>query len=330
MTFRISWFKYCVLLLLAVVSGCAELTKLPVEGLQTAYIPIEQKKSEDRLYAPVFLTYNYNDGSNRIGTPSAKYDKSGDEEIFVDSEKPSIYFMKKDFQTAKGKYTNYIYRIHFPGIPYSLIPFHLTAGKNVGLMIFVTVNSEGKPVLVCTAHTCGCYKSFTPTNYLPEDSLPDGYKNKPVKVYGERLPPFLDLSDTKNPAFIFHLRPGVHRVSNIEVIDKNNMLPGKSLRLIDMSHSDMDDLEKIPINGKHTSFYHQSGILKGHVKGSVKPFELMFLSLISLDLFVGADKAYTAPEVYDNPFYTSLKIWNRNRSNMWNFPGFLEFWGWRL
>jgi hypothetical protein len=31
-----------------------------------------------------------------------------------------------------------------------------------------------------------------------------------------------------------------------------------------------------------------------------------------------------------NPFYTSLKPWNRKASDMWNFTEFLEFWGWRL
>ena len=31
-----------------------------------------------------------------------------------------------------------------------------------------------------------------------------------------------------------------------------------------------------------------------------------------------------------NHLYTSLKPWNRNESDMWNFARFLEFWGWRL
>ncbi len=29
-------------------------------------------------------------------------------------------------------------------------------------------------------------------------------------------------------------------------------------------------------------------------------------------------------------FYTSLKFWNREESDMWPFAEFLEFWGWRL
>jgi hypothetical protein len=62
----------------------------------------------------------------------------------------------------------------------------------------------------------------------------------------------------------------------------------------------------------------------------VKLWESLFLSLISMDMFVGADKVYADPRETGNPFYTSLKFWNRNSSDMWNFPGFLQFWGWRL
>jgi hypothetical protein len=79
-----------------------------------------------------------------------------------------------------------------------------------------------------------------------------------------------------------------------------------------------------------TSFYHQKGPLKGHVKGSVKFLESIFLSLPSLDFFVGTDKVYGNRQETGNPFYTSLKPWNRNASDMGNFARFLEFWGWRL
>ena len=92
----------------------------------------------------------------------------------------------------------------------------------------------------------------------------------------------------------------------------------------------MEDLDAISIDGKTTSFYYKEGVLKGHVKGSIKYWESIFMSLFSLDLFVGMDKAYSDTELTGNPFYTSLKPWNRNSSNMWDFAGFLEFWGWRL
>ena len=92
----------------------------------------------------------------------------------------------------------------------------------------------------------------------------------------------------------------------------------------------MGHLEKLSTNSGNTSFYHSDGVLKGHVKGSVKPLETLFMSLISLDFFVGTDKIYADAAETGNPFYTSLKPWRRNDSDMWNFATFLNYWGWRL
>jgi hypothetical protein len=92
----------------------------------------------------------------------------------------------------------------------------------------------------------------------------------------------------------------------------------------------MNALTQLPSNSGTTSFFHDDGVLKGHVKGSVKPLETLFMSLISLDLFVGTDKVYSDPEISGNRFYTSLKPWRREDSDMWDFARFLEYWGWRL
>lgn len=92
----------------------------------------------------------------------------------------------------------------------------------------------------------------------------------------------------------------------------------------------MDALKKIKINGKVTSFYYEDGPYKGYVKEAFKAWETIFMGLISLDPLVGTDKAYEDSQVTGNRFYTSLKPWNRDDSDMWHFQRFLEFWGWRL
>lgn len=92
----------------------------------------------------------------------------------------------------------------------------------------------------------------------------------------------------------------------------------------------MDQLNHLPVNDGTASFYHSEGILKGHVKGSVKPLETLFLSLVSLDMLVGTDKVYGDADETGNQFYTSLKPWRRKDSDMWDFAGFLWYWGWRL
>jgi hypothetical protein len=237
--------------------------------------------------------------------------------------------MKRRFRTEKATYTNLIYRVHFPKVPYSLIPFNLTAGKNVGLMVVVTFNTDNLPVLITTVHTCGCYKAIVPTQYLPDDALPENWTGKQLYVYGEKLPALLQYHAVSTPQLMVHVRPGVHRVMNLEVRD-TQVLSADRYRVVPMKTVPMEQLAALPANNGTTSFYHTGGILKGHVKGSVKPLETLFMSLISLDLFVGTDKAYADAAETGNPFYTSLKPWRRDDSDMWNFSNFLSYWGWRL
>jgi len=323
-------FTCWVLTVILTFCGCAYHKKITPVEVSDVYTVQGNSGSPATRFAPMFLVYDYQNDCNRIGQPSAKYEDNGSEHIFVDIEKPVFYYMERQFKTDKGLYTNYIYRVHFPQVPFSLFPFYLTSGNNVGLMIIVTVDSENRPALITSVHTCGCYLAIVPTSHLPCDSLPENWKEGPKKVYGEILPGKLDYTQKQNPKVLVYLRPDVHRVMNLEIIEDPVLDNGNGFKITDAPLVPMVDLETIPINGKTTSFYHNKGLMKGHVRGSVKYWESIFMSLVSLDLFVGTDKAYADTEVTDNPFYTSLKPWNRDSSNIWNFARFLEFWGWKL
>jgi hypothetical protein len=168
-----------------------------------------------------------------------------------------------------------------------------------------------------------------PTAYLSKDAFPKDWKAEPLDIYGEHLPPILNFKDIPKPRILVYLRPGVHRVMNLEVRDAQDLTADR-FRIIPMKVEAMERLERLPVDGGTTSFYHDAGVLRGHVKGSVKPWETLFMSLISLDLFVGTDKAYADTARTGNPFYTSLKPWRREDSNMWDFARFLQYWGWRL
>ncbi len=185
-------------------------------------------------------------------------------------------------------------------------------------------------MLFTTVHACGCYLAIIPTTYLSDNSFPINWKEEPIKVYGEKLPWRLEYTDQDKPKILVHLRPGVHRVMNLEIIEEHDVKNRRDFQKIISPLAQMNELETIPIDGKTTSFYYKKGLLKGHVKGSIKLWESIFLSPISLDLFVGADKVYGDTKVTKNSFYTSLKPWNKNSSDMWNFTRFLKFWGWRL
>ncbi len=316
---------WCLFIVSLVFCGCAGHETITIK--ETGNVYIVQTITDDSVtqFSPVFLAYDYQEDHNKIGQAAVSNGEGECEYIYVNTKAPTIYYEIREFTTDKSIYTNYVYRIHFPEIPFSLIPFNLTAGKNVGLIVVVTVDKSSHPVLVTTAHTCGCYASIVPTSYLPLDALPEDWEEEPLKVYGERLPFQLKYDGKQNPRILVHLRPGVHRGMNLEVIEGKTLRRNGGVGKIAAQLLPMESLEKISNNGQATSFYYKEGWMKGHVKGSIKYWESTLMSLISLDLFVGMDKSYGDTEVTGNPFYTSLKPWNRNASDMWNFAGFLEF-----
>ena len=326
--FRLSLIVACSALM--VLTACAHHKKIPSDTTHAIYSISSDDNSPLHRYAPLFLAYDYQSEYNRIGRPSAEYDDQGKEHVFVDSRHPVVYYLTRNFSTTKDHYTNLIYRIHFPKVPFSLIPFNLTAGNNIGLIVVITIDSTQQPVLVTTVHTCGCYLSIVPTSFLPRDALPLKWTGKSLKVYGEKLPGKLDYSILNHSKLLIRLRPEVHRVMDLEIIGKQELKALQNTTVVNMLLEPAEKLEKIPLNNGTTSFYHQKGLLKGHVKGSVKPWESILLSLASLDFFIGTDKVYGDREETGNPFYTSIKPWNRKASDMWNFPEFLTFWGWRL
>jgi hypothetical protein len=319
---------------LAALGGCAHHWPLPEEDRLALYTPraSEALDPELRRHAPLFVAHGSAKPHNRIGTPAARYDDYGREKIYIDPDKPTIYTQMRQFSTENGTYTNLIYRIHFAAIPFNLLPFNLTAGRNVGLMVVVTLDAAGHPLLYTSVHTCGCYKAFTPTSHLPEKQYPQEWPHGMVKVYGEKLPARLDLSGMAAPRLMVFLRPDVHRIMDLRIVEGTFGITdtGSGYDPLAAALVPVAALEKIHLNGRTTSFYHQDGALKGHVKGSVKFWETLLMSWASLDLFVGTDKAYADPAETDNPFYTSLKPWNRDKSNMWHFGEFLAFWGWGL
>ncbi len=315
--------------------GCAHHFPIARDSHQVLYLA-ESSDAESpsadiiKKHAPVFRVFDYQDRFNRIGRPTAEKNRSGSVIIGIDTDRPTYFVENRTFTTDKDTYTNLIYRIQFPSVPYSLVPFNLTAGQNPGLMVVITLNRQNEPLLVTTVHTCGCYKAFTATTALPENAWPQKYRDskEKISVYGEKLPVSVDYRSKINPRLLLDLRPEVHRVMDLEIIDAAALKDIRSSNFVlKVSIKPSEYLTRLPINGETTSFYHASGWKKDHVKGAVKPFETLFMSWLSLDFLIGTDKVYGS---VDNPFYTSIKPWNRLRSDTNDFPRFLKFWGWGL
>jgi hypothetical protein len=277
-------------------------------------------------YAPVFVIENDKNEYNLIGTPVAEING----EIYVDPDKATVYAEVRQFKTLKGVYTNLIYRIHFEKIPGGFIPFYLGKGKNTGLIVIITLNSQNEPILYTSVHTCGCYLAFVPTSYMSADSFPDGWKNGRQSVYSENLPGILEYKDSSpdRPKTMILLRDGTHRVKDMWLselcsLEKYNNIMAKIQPLV--------SLEKLPLkNSETTSFYETSGSRRDYVKGSFKIRERFLMSWWALDWRVGEDKKF-GKDVNDGIlFYTSLKPWDRKKSDMRNFAEFLKYWKWKL
>lgn len=280
-------------------------------------------------YAPAFFVYESDTDYNRIGMPSARLDESGAEEVFIDPDRAVIYVGRFAFSTEKGSYSNLVYRVHFASVPLR----HITAGNNGGLMVAVTLNAQEQPVLVSTFGTCGCYLAITPTNFLPDSALPEGFRrDMDMWVYGETLPGNLDYARFTAPQLLVTLRPGVHRVMDLAVVEQESLAANGDATLHKAGLAPMQSLERLELaNGAGTtSFYHEKGLMQGYVKGAIKPWESLFMSGLALDFFVGTDKAYYGDPKRGRPFYTSLKPWYRAESDVRDYGRFLAFWGWRL
>lgn len=311
----------CILLL----SGCAAVppSSLDATGVQV----VTAAPSPGQIHhPPVFNLYGADRQHNRIGTVEA-VDKNGEVQVVVNGRKPTLYTAVSHFSTNRATYTNYVYRIHFEKTPYSLLPFHLTAGKHPGLLVIITVNHSLQPLLVTTVHTCGCYAAVVPTALLDEALYPDDWPKDTQSIYGEKLPAILERVFPNQQIEIL-IRPDLHRVMDIRVAAREDFSQAQVVIAPEMP---ADTLRHLPLpGGGETSFYYANWPLQGHVKGAVKWWEMLLLSVPSLDLLVGMDKDYGDTELTGNPFYTSLQPWYRRSSDLNDFTAFLHFNGWKL
>lgn len=311
----------------ALLTGCAispsnQLTK---ELLYQAPQPNSVKNS----HTPAFLIKEAEKQFNRIGMPSVRESADQKTEIYVDPDKSAIFFETKEFTTTRGKYRNLIYRIHFEKVPFALNQFNITAGKNSGILIIYTLDSEGVLLLVTTVHTCGCYLAFLPTKALPEEWFPSDWPQVSQWVYGYTLPSLLHL-DQSNDAkkIVFTLESETHRISNVTVAEHDTLK--YSYDAIEMDLLSMSSLYRLPFRDATESFFEMSGAREGYVRNNTKFLEWLLISWWAFDFNVGEDKAFGSDDTSETIFYTSLKFWDRKASDLKNFPGFLSYWGWKL
>lgn len=317
-----------VLTLLLSISSCASLSQRPLEEHSIAYAVIDESDLL-RRHAPVFVAEDAEKDHNRIGTPVARLNEE-EEVVSIDPNRATFYTLISHFKTAKDSYTNLFYRVHFMGIPFGLFPFYLGAGNNVGLIVVVTLNHHKEPVLYTMVHTCGCYLAFVPTSYLPKDRWKKDWHKGRQTVYSEELPAYLDYSSEiqDDQVLVINLRSATHRVKDVRLATAREL---RDIKKVCPELQSFESLEKLPLpNGESTSFFETTGGRKDYVKGSQKIWERLLISWWSLDWRVGEDKKLGKDLSDGLVFYTSLKPWDRDESDLREFARFLNYWGWNL
>lgn len=313
---------YVIIVMLAWLQGCAAPQANPTAANHVfASFDVDSQPGQ---YAPIIAPQQTSLEHNRIGRAMALHNKEGKEEIYIATDQPTLYYREQDLVTARGNhYHNLIYRLHFPYVPQP----RLTAGKNGGLFVIISLNNQQQPVLITTVHTCGCYLAIVPTSYLSTTAYPKEWDSDRQTVYGESLPGRLDYPAQFSTEWrpVIYLRSGNHRVMNISLSRQGPLPDTQTVRLAPIS-----SLDQLPLDRGQTSFFHQSGSHKGYVKGASKPWEQLLMSWWTFDLNIGHDKRLGDPAETGTVFYTSLKPWARDASNMWFFADFLDYWGWRL
>ena len=309
------------LLLLAMLSSCATYPEKPFLQNSRLYSVAESQELLDR-FIPAFIIEEADKDYNRIGTPVALTRKNL-VEVSVDPDKATVYTDVQEFVSARSSYINLYYRVHFSKVPFGLLPFYLGAGENVGLLVVITLDQQTRPLLYTLVHTCGCYLAFIPTSHLPKQSWPKGWREGRQTVYGENLPTLLEFSSGSPQKTILHIRPATHRVKNVWLAGEKEM---RAFSMIYMDRKPFSALENIELqDGATTSFYETSGSRQGYVKNSEKIWERLLISWWALDWRVGEDKKLGSDTNDGITFYTSLKPWAREESDMRNFPSFLRY-----
>ncbi|MGM0418343.1 MAG: hypothetical protein ACQEQS_06450 [Thermodesulfobacteriota bacterium] len=278
-------------------------------------------------FSPLIYSEKANKNYNLIGSPVAEKDEDGKIRISIDTEKPCFFAEKREFKTKKDNYLNLIYRVNFTETPGG----HLGKGKNVGLFFIITLNSDKKPVLFSAVHTCGCYLAFVPTSLLPESAYPENWPEKMQSVHGEKLPSILEYKgDPEKFKILVHKKSANHRVSDVKLISKSKV--DSLFKTKNSCIKSLDSLENLSIseNEKTSFFITEKGASKGYVKNSKKIYERMFMSWWTFDWRIGQDKKLGKNKNEGSVFYTSIKPWARDESDMRDFKTFLEYWGWDL
>ena len=129
---------------------------------------------------------------------------------------------------------------------------------------------------------------------------------------------------------VVYLRDETHRVIRQDIATAAEIASSYSTYPVSVQPVSVLDALPVAEGDREISMFETQGPRRGYVRDSYKPFEFLFMSWWSLDSRVGNDKRYGKQDTQSPVFYTSLKPWARQESDMRDFDAFLRYWGWHL
>lgn len=226
----------------------------PRDDLGIPQLSAEDWKALLAHYAPVFEVETQGTdqrNSDRIG--ALRFGSEG--MIAVDIDKPVAYQRIAFTRYKEQTLTQLVYGIWFPKRP-AAHSFDMLAGQLDGVMIRITLDKSGAPLLADSIHACGCYHLFFPGPRLsprpaPQDNMEWAFSpaRLPVLAAGQRLQVRLAASS--------------HYLVDLRAVDG-------SPRANDLRYGFRDDneLRALPqANGGSRSAFDSEGIIPGSERG---------------------------------------------------------------
>lgn len=280
-------------------------------------------------FAPIFLVEAYDKSYNRVGTPSARLGRKGEEEIYIDPGTPMYYVETLRWKSESASYTNLVYRVHFEMSKRNSKSRDGGKGRNVGAIVIVTLDEADNPVYVNSVQTCGCFHAVLPTAFTPTGAFPEGWDKDEFHVYGETLPGLMKYPENfgEDVRPVIFLRDGNHRTADMQVASIGSVR--ESYELIGAKVAPMESLKHLALGDGETSFYYEAGKNKGLVKGAFKRVEALLLGSKIGDNRVGQDRIYGPEDELPRGFYTTLNRSEKDISDMWDYDSFLALNGWK-
>ncbi|MBR9980218.1 MAG: hypothetical protein KFF50_04245 [Desulfatitalea sp.] len=159
----------------------AAAARLVVQAQRDALgIPHYSQATEQQLFeahAPVWQV-QAGSAADRIGTPIWRTEKR----LAVDTGRPVTYTLLSHTRFQGAVLTQLNYMIWFPARPKSH-PLDIYGGLLDGVILRVTLDRDGRPLLYDTVHHCGCYYAAFPTERIEvRDTI--AYREPPLILPG--------------------------------------------------------------------------------------------------------------------------------------------------